>query len=363
MTGDDAGVAGRLLILRADASAQIGTGHFMRLLALGQAWHDRGGQVEAVIAAAPDDLVARYESEGIGVSRLRHAHPDRGDAQFVRERLLADPTGWLAIDGPAFDPTYLDTLSSVARRILLIDDVAALARYPVGLVLNQNAHADRSRYPLGRGPEFLLGLRYVLLRREFRAEPERRLIPAVARRLLVTFGGADPAGLSLRTIRALGRLPSAIAGDIEVRMLLGAANPAIDQIQAEAARSPVSVTLEASVSDMREPIAWADLAIVSGGTTVWELARLGCPAIVVETSPSEPYLVAGLAKVGLFDRAGAADQLDDADLAARIERRSRDRPWRDEMAALGPRLVDGQGALRVVEAVVGATRPMQGANT
>jgi spore coat polysaccharide biosynthesis predicted glycosyltransferase SpsG len=209
----------------------------------------------------------------------------------------------------------------------------------------------------------LLGLRYALLRREFRAAADRRIIPAVVGRLLVTFGGADPAGLSLRTLRALGRLPSAIAGSLEVRLLLGASNPAAEQIRAEAAVAKVSVTLEERVSDMRDRIAWADLAIVSGGSTVWELARLGCPAIVVETAPSEPFLVAGLAKLGLFDRAGAADQLDEVDLAARIERQSRNRPWREEMAALGPRLVDGQGAQRVVEAIVGAMRPVQSVAT
>jgi len=33
------------LLIRADAGTDIGTGHFMRCLALGQAWKDAGGKV------------------------------------------------------------------------------------------------------------------------------------------------------------------------------------------------------------------------------------------------------------------------------------------------------------------------------
>jgi len=32
------------LLIRADADTQIGTGHLMRCLALGQAWQDAGGR-------------------------------------------------------------------------------------------------------------------------------------------------------------------------------------------------------------------------------------------------------------------------------------------------------------------------------
>jgi spore coat polysaccharide biosynthesis predicted glycosyltransferase SpsG len=33
------------LLIRADASVQIGTGHIMRMIALGQEWQARGGEV------------------------------------------------------------------------------------------------------------------------------------------------------------------------------------------------------------------------------------------------------------------------------------------------------------------------------
>jgi hypothetical protein len=82
------------------------------------------------------------------------------------------------------------------------------------------------------------------------------------------------------------------------------------------------------------------------------LARSGCPALVVETAPPEHAWVGGLERVGLFDRLGPAERLDAQTIADAIGRRLLDVPWRREMATLGPKLVDGDGVVRVIGVMV-----------
>lgn len=350
---------GRLLVARADASAATGTGHMMRVLALVQAWLDRGGRARWLVATAPDLLVAQIEREGVAIDRLRVPSGSVEDASVFRRTLNRGPSALAVVDGAAFGDRYLETIRDVGRRVLLIDDMAQLPAYPVGYVLNQNAHADRAEYPAGSSCRFLLGTRYVLLRREFVPDPPPRTIPATARHVLVTFGGADPTGMTTRTIRALQRLPAALRSGVSVRIIVGAANVDGHRLEAQVAAPDLGfqASLERGVTDMAAQMAWADLAITSGGSAVWELARMGCPALVVETVPAEKKLVAGLARIGVFGHLGPASDLDGQAMAHEIAAEIRDFGWRTEMAALGMRLVDGQGARRVLEVMTDGEMP------
>lgn len=339
---------GRRLILVGHGTAETGLGHLMRLLALGQAWSDANGRVDALLGTAPASVIDRYRGEGFGITQSPGATAHEACVQLGHE-LDADRAALAAIDRPDLQAADLDPLGAASRRVVVIDDMAELDRYPVAIVLNQNVHAERAAYPSDRGTTYLLGIAYALLRREFRSAVLDREVPRRARRLLVTFGGADPSGMTRRTVATLVAASPPVREELEVRVVVGAASPDVDFDGAS--EGAVRLTVEHDVDDMVSRMRWADLAVTSGGSTVWELARTGCPALVVETAPAEPLLAGGLERIGLFDRLGPASRLSDVDLRSAIERRLDDQAWRTEMARRGPELVDGQGANRVVAAL------------
>ncbi len=349
---------GRRLVIRADASRAAGTGHLMRALALAQAWLDGGGRVRWLLSAAPEPLEARVAREGIDIVPLGAPAASDADARALRSALERDERAVAVVDGLEFGTAYLSALGPESRRVLLVDDAAAHEAYPVGFVLNQNAHADRAAYPAEAPARFLLGTEYAVLRREFRPDPPPRAIPERARHLLVTLGGADPGGVTRRVVAAVAGLPSELREGAELRVIVGAANPDGGRLETEARRlsGMLPVRIERAVTDMPALLAWADLAITSGGSTVWELARMGCPALVIETVPVEALLVGGLARVGLDDRLGHADDLDGATITAAVAARIDDQRWRQEMSARGRELVDGRGAARVVAVLASEVR-------
>ena len=69
----------KYLIIRADASPQIGTGHLMRCLALAQAWKDDDGKVIFITACQSEELIRRLQEENFDTNVLPNSHSRTGD--------------------------------------------------------------------------------------------------------------------------------------------------------------------------------------------------------------------------------------------------------------------------------------------
>jgi UDP-2,4-diacetamido-2,4,6-trideoxy-beta-L-altropyranose hydrolase len=319
----------------------------MRMIALGQGWQDRGGTVR-VITAAPPLLRDRLVQEGFEVVELREPAPSAADAPVTVEAATAAEA--VVVDGPYFGPTYQSAIRAARQPLLVVDDMASHATYDADLILNQNAHASELNYNADIDTERLFGLRYVLLRREFRSFPNRssRDIRTRADHLVVTFGGADPGGMSLRVIEVLRALPDPPS---DVVVIVGAANRRHRELQDAVNESAGRIHLLRDVRAMARTLSDRDLAISSGGSGVWELAFLGVPAIVVETATPERFLASGLRAIGLFEVLGPAAGLTNAALAEAVGARIRDAAWRRAMSDRGRDLIDGLGTDRVIGAL------------
>ena len=86
------------LLIRADAGTDIGVGHLMRCLALGQSWKKEGGQVTFVTSCESDDLRKRLSGEGFEVIALERAHPASTDWTTTSHVLAIRPKAWVVLE-------------------------------------------------------------------------------------------------------------------------------------------------------------------------------------------------------------------------------------------------------------------------
>jgi len=348
------------LLIRADASVRIGTGHVMRCLSLVQAWQDAGGHPVFAMAASTPAIVERLRRESVRVITME-VNGLTDDAIQLATLAKSHNAAWVVVDGYQFESDYFRELKDAGLAVMHIDDLVRPMHYAADLVLNQNLHAESSSYD-DRQPatRLLLGPRYALLRREFIAISDyRREIPGVAHRVLVTMGGSDPDNATLKVIRALGEMDDI---HLEARVVSGGSNPHVEDLARACQRYGDRIQLLRDVSDMPSLMCWADLAVANAGTVSWELCFLGLPGIVMDLAENQRPVAQALEcrRAAQFLRNFAAAST--KEIGDRIRSLLSNHAERTILSRNGRELVDGRGAARTVLAMESAEIKLRPAN-
>jgi UDP-2,4-diacetamido-2,4,6-trideoxy-beta-L-altropyranose hydrolase len=349
-------LAEETLLIRADANVAMGTGHVMRCLALAQAWQDSGGDAVFGMNEPLPSIGDRLLSEGMEVVPVEALSGSREDAGRTAELASDRGAAWIVVDGYHFDADYQRELKAAGLQVLFVDDNGHASHYAADLILNQNVYADESLYP-GREPytRLLLGSRYVLLRREFRAwQGWKRVIPAVGHKVLVSMGGSDSGNVTAAVIPALQSVP--IDG-LEVTVVAGAGNPHLESLEAAIRSCNGSFRLVKDAVNMPELMAWADVMLAAAGTICWEICAMGLPSLLVVTAANQRRAADRLAALGAARTLDSGRETIATAAAPILLGLIQSQSSRESLSSKARELVDLAGAARVVSVLRGLSEP------
>ncbi len=329
----------------------MGTGHVMRMIALAQAWREDGGEALFLCAEITPALEQRMRDEGLQLEKLAAAPGTRDDlvatSAAVSRHTSAGRLVAVAVDGYQFNADFQFGLRQTGCRLLVVDDYGHCEYYYADWVLNQNISACEESYSnRALGTRLLLGPRFTLLRREFMAKRGAvHVVPDKARKLLVTLGGADADNVTKKVIDALA------GTGLEVQVAVGGSNPHLSSLREaaqQASRGDTKVDLVVNSSGMPQLMAWADMAVAAGGSTSWELAYFGLPAVFIILASNQEQIARELERQGFGICIGDHSKLNLHALREALSRLAADPELRAAFAARGREIVDGLGAERVV---------------
>ena len=340
-----------VLLIRADASREIGTGHVMRCFALAQAWKMAGGRAAFILAQGVPEIEGRLKDDGFSVHHITASPGSEMDAALTAK--LAGSLGacFIVVDGYQFDGAYQKALVDAGEHLLFIDDYGHAKFYRADLVLNQNIYANEGLYrDRDRETGLLLGPDYVLLRREFwRWRGWRRSNPERGGKILVTLGGSDPDNVTMKIIDALQNLD---ACDVEVVVIVGGSNSHVDSLRAASNASKIPMELLKNASNMPELMAWADIAIISGGTTSYETSFMGLPSLIVAIAKNQIPVAEKMAEIKAAVNLGWHTDLTREKIRMAFMDLADCRASRDSFSRIGCKLVDGRGCSRVIRIIL-----------
>ena len=316
----------------------------MRCFALGQYWRDIGRDA-CFIGQFPASVARHLDREGIQSVPISKPYPAPSDIKYIADHI---PEGVpVVLDGYKFDATYQRRLATGGRRLMVIDDNGHLPEYAGDLLLNPTSIGEGVNYPIAPALR-LIGTRYALLGRGFRRRAgQRRAEPHVARKILITMGGADRENATLNILEAL---PDALLDQTTVRVILGPANTHRQALQNFCTARNTGIELVSGNQDMPALMDWADLTITTAGTTSWEIAFMGVPSISLITADNQELIARDLHNRNATIYLGPVGQLDRQKLVTAVEQLRHDREHRRQLSRTARHLVDGEGVVRITAA-------------
>ncbi len=334
------------LVIRTDAGPSIGTGHLMRCLALAESWYNEGGKVCFVLNSALPVVLQKIQSQNMEVVEISDSsgtHEDALNLISIADKKAAD---WIVIDGYQFGSDYQKMIKEAGHSLLFIDDYGHSTHYFADIVLNQNIYADISLYPYHESyTKFLLGSKYVLLRRQFLLYKNRtRHIPPLAKKILITLGGGDSGNLTLNVIEAIKNTG---CQGLEVIVVVGCVNPHLKALQKITAET-TGFSLIQDADNMPDLMAWADMAISAGGSTCWELVFMGVPFLSIILSDNQSPIVQKLHAIGATISLGGYNELSQRILIQSIKNLIESQDNRSLLQKNQRKLIDGNGCSDVI---------------
>ena len=271
------------------------------------------------------------------------------DARQTKRALSEQAADWLVVDHYALDASWEQALRPLAKRIMVIDDLADRP-HDCDVLMDQTFGRRAGDYaPLvPNGCELLCGSTYALLRREFASLREyslkRRAHPAL-KELLITLGGVDKNNITGAVLRALNYCP--LPEDCKLTVIMGQGAPWLKDVQVLSREMSRPTRVLVGVSDMAQLMAESDLAIGAAGATSWERCCLGLPSIMLVVADNQLEVAKGL------EESGAAmlcmpDHGLSKQLGVMLDKLCADTGQLASLSEAAAKVVDGAGATAVL---------------
>ena len=296
------------VVIRVDASIEIGSGHVIRCLTLAEILKENGANVQFICRKHKGNLISNIISKGFSVleleasasikldDKLLHSHwlgaTQKQDSADCLSFLKQSRLDWLIVDHYGIDEDWQKYLKGNYQQLMVIDDLAD-RKHQCDILLDQTFGRQKKDYKdlVSETCGLIVGSQYALLRPEFnnwrQYSLDRRKHPVI-RELLINMGGMDTQNITEMVLKEIGNcnLPK----DINITIVMGTLSSHLESIKVLAKELPYRADVKVEVSNLGEIMANSDISIGASGITTWERCCLGLPTIQLVTADNQIFL-------------------------------------------------------------------------
>lgn len=344
------------VVLRFNASIEIGGGHAVRCFALLNGLSNELGLIEAVLFTNQDalDVIKPFLPDYVKIVILpEQAMSFRDQARFMAEN-LEGACDLLIVDHYGLDAGFETAARKWARRIFVFDDLHNRL-HDCDYLLDQTCGCDAAVYEVVNHcstARYFCGAKWALLREPFirwrETSLNRRSKEATISHIVISAGATDPANLSgfylnvLRLMHFSGR----------VSLVLGGQAPYRQQLEEQAREMDMEVSFLSDVQDMERLLCEADFVLGAAGSSALERCVLGVPSAITVIADNQSEICQNLGEAGAALNLGELTHLQEETTAQQLLELFKDHQALRLMSEKAASVCDGHGLSHVCKIVV-----------
>lgn len=319
-------------LILTEGGNDIGYGHFTRCIALSQAFKERGIQTQIAIKTI-DNIDSAVSGQNYQIL----------DWLKEKEKLseIAEGKDIIIIDSYLADISIYDMIAKLAKVPVYIDDTKKL-EYPKGIILNCSLYAEELYSSRKKNNEYLFGSKYIMLRKPFWNVAIKKIDKNI-HSVMITFGGTDFNNMTPKILKFLNDFYP----ELHKTVVIGKGFKNVKDIEERAGRF-TELVYSATAEKMKKIMLAADIAISSGGQTMYELLRTGTPVLGICVADNQKLGLEKLQEMKLVKYAGSYDEDKLEDKIKKTISSLEDQNKRKMISKRSRKAIDGHGPKRVV---------------
>lgn len=265
--------------------------------------------------------------------------------KFLSKAPLSSNFDILITDLLDINEKQLKRLKKKAKLLVSIDD-GHKVKFPSDILVEPSIN-PKCRFR--KKTKYLSGKNYVILGKEFEKYNRAKKISKEPKLIFVCFGGSDSNNLTEKIIRILKEID--FEKRIKINTVLGPLFGSSKKVEKLAESNEQYVFLK-NVLNSAKILRKADLAIISGGTLMYEACSLGIPAIIICQNQEQNIEAEFCGKKGAIINFGIFNKLDDEKLKNTIFQLLEDLNLRKKLSTDAQRLINPYGTKRIASLIL-----------
>lgn len=306
-----------------EGGSGIGMGHLVRCINVASALDAMDIPVHFLVN---NDSAVAERLEGAGFPHITYPIDGKHPARLTHETVV--------IDTRKDTSAQIAALKESGRKVVLLDNTVSKG---ADLVIVPSALYKEKGDGVRGGAEF------VIVGERFRVK-SWKIRHSLPLKVLVTMGGADPFRLTELVLKSLKDMEG-----VEVTTVIGPAFSPERDLKALVRWRP-GFRFVQDAKDLSPLMAASHVAVTAVGTTIYELACMGVPSVLIGNYENDSFDLEGFAGLGVSVSLGRYKDVTPEAIRGAVTRFKDEAFWRDA-SEKAQKLVDGKGSERIASLI------------